>query len=185
MTYRSLSLRRIHQSRANRSREDDISELLFLKNLRSRLCSVKCTIDIDIHDLLELLRSVLFSSMLGAYSSIGHKNIQLSEILHDLINGSRNFLWNGDIGLVSASFCLIFRSNLFCCSRSCIRRAVEDSDLYCDWLFLPRQVESNFAFHTLAPASAYAVATVRPIPRAPPVEMLIQFDIERTYFPYQ
>lgn len=128
-TYRSLSLGSIHEYRADRRREHHIAETLSFKDPCSSLSSIECTTDIDVHNLLELLRSVFLSRMLGTNARIRHYHVQLSKIPDDLINSCRDFPRNGDIGLVSANLCLIFRSEPFCCLGSSCGCAIENSNL--------------------------------------------------------
>lgn len=182
-TYRSLSLGRVHECRADRCREDHITEPLLFKYSCSGLCSIECTVDIDVHNLLELFGSVLPGRMLGANAGVGHDHIQFSKVLHYLINGCRDFFRNGDIGLVSVSLCLIFRSKLFRCLWSSCSCMIENGNLG-EGLrtFLQCETEKNCVAHTLAPASAYAVATVRPIPRPPPNNMSVK-KTSKEHFP--
>jgi hypothetical protein len=128
-TYRGLTLGCIHECRADRCRENHISEALLLENSRSGLCGIKCSIDIDVHDFLEFLGCIVFGRMLGANSSVGKNNIQPSKVLHDLIYRRRYFLGGSDIGFVSAGFSLIIRRKFFCSFWCGCSRAIKKSNL--------------------------------------------------------
>lgn len=90
-TYRGLTLRCIHKCCADGCCENNVSESLLLENSRSSLRSVECSVDVDVHDLLELLRGILFGGMLGANAGVGQNNVQSAEVLSDLINRFGDF----------------------------------------------------------------------------------------------
>ena len=90
-TYRGLTLRCIHKCCADGCRENHVSESLLLENSRSGLRSVECSVDVDVHDLLEFLRGVLLGGMLGANAGVGQNHIQSAKVLSDLINRFGDF----------------------------------------------------------------------------------------------
>lgn len=128
-TYRGLTLGCIHKCCADRCRENYISETLLLECSRSSLCCVECSVNIDVHDFLELLGCIVLSCMLGANSIVGKNNIQSSKVLHDLIYRRRYFFGGGNIGFVSASFSLILSRKFFCSYWCRCGRAIKKSNL--------------------------------------------------------
>lgn len=160
-TYRSLSLRSIHECRADGCREDNIAKPLLFKNSRSGLCSIECTVDIHVHNFLELFGGIFLGRMFRANSGIGHDDIQSSKVLDYLINGCRNFFQYGNIGLVGVNLCSIFRGELFRCFWSSCSCAIENGSLGDGIRFsFNMKKRKKCVAHNLAPASAYAVATV-------------------------
>lgn len=84
--YRCLLLWNIDQRCTNRSREDDISAPLRLENLRSSLGRVECPIEVDIHNMLPLLRGILLSGDARCDTRVYDHDIEFSKILHNVLH---------------------------------------------------------------------------------------------------
>jgi len=60
------------------------------ENPRGSLYSVERTVKTDLHDLAELLRQIVFSSIVGRNTSVGDHDIEIPKVDGDLLNAGLN-----------------------------------------------------------------------------------------------
>lgn len=74
-TYSNLFLWNIHQCCADGGREDDISVTLLLEYLRSRLSSIKSSIEINFHDITPVFSSVILGGDIRSDSRVDYDDV--------------------------------------------------------------------------------------------------------------
>ena len=164
VTYCRLFLGHIHQRCADRCREDNVAVSLLFENSSSSLSSIESAIEVDIHNIPPLLRGIIFCCGARCDPGVNDNNVQFSKIFGNLLYSIFNFPLATNIGFVCHSLHIILGRDF--CSSCCggIGSVVDDGDLIMStalfWGLSP--------ILTLAPASANALDTSRPIPRAPP-----------------
>jgi hypothetical protein len=142
---------------------------LLLEDLGCRLRSVEGAVEVDSHDLAPLLRAILLRGLVGRHAGVGDNDVQLAKLLGDLLNDSLDVGLVAHVGLVCGRADIVGGCDL-CGDVDCLLRCtVDDGDLF---FFVIKTVIFKGVYsrnrRTLAPASARALETSSPMPRAPP-----------------
>lgn len=137
---------------------------LLLENARSSLGRIKSTIEVYFHDIPPLLCRIVLTRHTRRDPRVDDNDVQPPEVCCNPLHRLLYVMLFTDICLVCCSLDTVRGPNFCGDTFGVCGGFVDDSDLVVSFAF----VKSLERIFTLAPASARALVTSRPIPRAPP-----------------